>query len=85
MSRKKDINSIAPLVTKLRGVDEPEARRQLAKDSARKLRWRRKMVESARRPLDVGLMRDWSEINKRAGQLLAEMRVRNFPAHETVQ
>ena len=84
MSRRKDVDSIAKVVAILRGIEEPEARRQLAKDSARKLRWRRKTIESANHPMDESLMQEFEKINKRSGQLLAEMRGRNFPAHQTV-
>ena len=91
MSRKKDIEVIAPLATRLIGVEEREARRQLERLSARELRARRKKIEWAMHPMrDPSfrkLMNGFNEVNKWAGEMLAKIRSRNlpFPPHPTVQ
>ncbi len=89
MSRKKDIARIVPLAAMLRGVDEQEARCQLEKLSARKLRARRKIIEQVSHPIRnpnlVKLLEEFDEINEGARKLLAEIPARNLPPHPTVQ
>ena len=88
MSRKKDIETIVRAVSAIRGVSEEEARRQLERDSARKLRWRRRKFEYANRPIDPELMRQFGEINKESANMLAKLRereIRTHQEHSTVQ
>lgn len=85
MSRKKDIQSLLHIVAALRGISEEEAGRQLARDSARKLRWRRQKIEHANRPVDPDFMRRWEELEKQSAKILAETRLCNHPEHPTVQ
>lgn len=92
MSRKKDIDSMAPLKALLYSISEQEARRQLERLSARQLRERRKRIDWAMHPMRDPEFRklkaEWDEINKVAGKMLAEWRAkcaRTFPDHSTVQ
>jgi hypothetical protein len=84
MSRKKDIEFLAHRAALIRGVGEAEARQQLAKESARKLRWRRRKVEWAARPLDPELTRKFDEVNAEASRLLSQLPSRYLPARMTV-
>jgi len=75
MSRSRDIAVLAPLKARLFDLNEEEARRKLEQLSARELRRRRTMIEHAYHEIDA-LMTGWDELNKQAGQMLAEARAR---------
>lgn len=88
MSRKKNIDVIAPILAQLQGIDEGEARRQLARESARKLRLRRKVLEwvinPVRDPDFPRLIDEFEEMNRQAGQMFAAIGSTNSSAPPTV-